>query len=136
MSRNNKILLFLTTILLMLACVPTFPTSPPALPTFDVNAPLTAIVQTANAAATQTALLAPPTLTSTVTPTRTPFPTDTVSPTFIFVLPTSTIPPTQIPAGSSGLDLECQVLSQDPPDNSIFQCKAPLRQNGLSQTSD
>lgn len=104
----------------MLACVPTFPTSPSTIPTFDPNAALTAIFKTANAAATQTARFAPPTLTSTASPTRTPLPTETVSPTFIFLLPTSTVPPTQIPAGSSGLDLECQILSQEPANNTIF----------------
>lgn len=119
MPRNNKIISLLTTILLMLACVPTLPTSSAPIPTFDANAPLTAIVRTAGAAMTQTAQFAPPTLTPTVTPTRTAFPTETITPTFIFVLPTSTVPPTQIPAGSSGLELECQVLSQDPPNNTI-----------------
>jgi len=104
----------------MLACVPTLPTASAPIPTFDPNAPLTAIVKTAHAAATQTARFAPPTLTSTATATQTPIPTETITPTFIFLLPTSTVPPTQIPAGSSGLLLECQILSQDPPDNKFF----------------
>lgn len=30
------------------------------------------------------------------------------------------MPPTQIPAGSSGLDLDCQILSQEPTNNSVF----------------
>lgn len=105
----------------MLACViPNISSAPAPIPTFDVNAPLTAIVLTSNAAATQTQQFAPPTLTPTVTATRTPLPTETITPTFIFSLPTSTVPPTQIPAGSSGLDLDCQVLSQEPANNAII----------------
>lgn len=120
MTQNNKILLFLTSILITLACVPTLPTTSAPIPTLDPNAPLTAIVETAAVAATQTAHFAPPTLTSTATATRTPPPTETITPTFIFVLPTSTVPPTMIEPGSSGLLLECQILYQDPPDNKIF----------------
>ena len=103
----------------MLACVPSLtPVAP--IPTFDSNAALTAIVQTSNAAATQTQLFAPPTLTPTVTATRTPFPTETASPTFIFILPTITFIPTKIQPGSSGLQLECQVISQSPANNSVI----------------
>ncbi len=105
----------------MLACVPSLPNSSSPLPTFDANAPLTAIVETFNAAAAQTQTFAPPTWTSTVTPTRTSIPTETPSPTFVFLLPTATIPPTQIPVGSSGKDLECQILAQDPPNGSLMQ---------------
>lgn len=124
MLRRKRTLTILFSIILTLACVPTLPTASAPIPTFDPNAPLTAIVKTADAAMTQTAQFAPPTLTPTVTATRTPFPTETVSPTFIFVLPTSTVPPTQIPAGSSGLDLECQILSQDPPNNTIVSLQS------------
>jgi hypothetical protein len=120
MSRNKKTFSLLTTIFLMLACLPTFPTNSAPLPTFDSNSILTAIGLTANAAATQTQLFAPPTLTPTATTTQTPLPTETATPTFIFILPTNTVPPTQIPAGSSGLDLECQILSQEPANNSVI----------------
>lgn len=104
----------------MLACaIPNL--APAPIPTFDVNSPLTAIALTSNAAATQTQRFAPPTLTSTLPATRTPLPTETITPTFIFLLPTATIPPTQIPVGSSGLELECQIISQDPPNGSLMQ---------------
>lgn len=120
MSKNKKIFSILIAILLMLACVPTLPTNTAPIPTFDPNSALTAIGLTANAAATQTQLFAPPTLTPTATPTRTPLPTETATPTFVFFLPTSTVPPTQIPAGSTGLDLDCQIISQEPANNSIL----------------
>lgn len=120
LRQNKRIIIASIAVGIMLACMPAFPTELTPIPTFDSNAPLTAIVQTADAAMVQTAQFAPPTLTSTATLTRTPPPTDTATPTFIFALPTSTLPPTQIPAGSSGLLLECQILSQDPPDNKIF----------------
>lgn len=120
MPRNKKLTLCLSALFLMLACTPTLPTTSAPIATFDPNAPQTAIVETAAAAATQTARFAPPTFTSTATPTRTPPPTETVTPTFIFILPTSTIPPTMIEPGSSGALLECQILSQDPPNNKIF----------------
>jgi hypothetical protein len=124
MTQNNKILLFLISILITLACVPTLPTASAPIPTLDPNAPLTAIVETAAVAATQTARFAPPTLTSTATPTRTPPPTDTITPTFIFVLPTSTVPPTMIKPGSSGLLLECQILSKEPAENAIISLQS------------
>ncbi|MBL8099213.1 MAG: hypothetical protein JNK81_08525 [Anaerolineales bacterium] len=120
MSQNKKLTSIFIAVLITLACVPTLPTTSAPIPTFDANAPLTAIVLTANAAATQTQRFAPPTLTPTATSTRTPLPTDTITPTFIFVLPTSTVPPTQIPAGSSGKDLDCQIISQDPPENALI----------------
>jgi hypothetical protein len=98
--------------------VPTFAPAAP-VPTFDPNSPLTAIVLTANAAATQTQLFAPPTFTPTFV-TRTPLPTETASPTFVFFLPTIVFTPTKIQPGSSGLNLECQVLSVDPANGSVI----------------
>jgi len=99
--------------ILTLACLPTLGPASAPIPTFDPNAPLTAIVLTAGAAATQTAVNAPPTATPTV-PTNTPFPTPTATATFLYFLPTSVVPPTQIPLGHSDKDFECQVLSADP----------------------
>ena len=121
MPRNKKIISSLLATILILACVPTLSIPSTPISTFDPNSILTAIVETANAAATQTQKFAPPTLTPTVTDTRTPLPTETITPTFIFLLPTATIPPTQIPVGSSGLELECQIISQDPPNGSLLQ---------------
>lgn len=120
MSRNRKIFLLSIVFIFTLACV--IPTLAPApVPTFDANVPLTAIVLTSDAAATQTQRFAPPSPTSTALPTKTFVPTETITPTFIFLLPTATIPPTQIPVGSSGLELECQIISQDPPNGSLMQ---------------
>ncbi|MBL8050541.1 MAG: hypothetical protein JNM46_04910 [Anaerolineales bacterium] len=124
MTRNQKLFSILISLVLTFACVPALPTSTTPIPTFDPNAPLTAIVQTAGAAATQTARFAPPTLTPTFPPTQTPLPTETITPTFIFLLPTSTVPPTQIPAGSSGLDLDCQILLQEPAENALISMQS------------
>ena len=98
---------------MILACMPTLGPASPPIPTFDANAPLTAIVLTAGAAATQTALHSPPTATPTV-PTKTPFPTATPTATFLFLIPTKEIQPTQIPLGSSDKEFDCQVLSAEP----------------------
>ncbi|MCQ3938300.1 MAG: hypothetical protein DPW18_14810 [Chloroflexi bacterium] len=118
--RSRTFLLSIVTIL-ALACVPTLSPASAPIPTLDPNAPFTAIVQTAGAAATQTALFAPPTATPTVTPTRTPTETPTPTPTFLFLVPpTHTVPPTLIPVGSSGLEFECQVISQEPANESVL----------------
>ncbi|MBM4427223.1 MAG: hypothetical protein FJ031_08290 [Chloroflexi bacterium] len=75
---------------LMLACAPVFAPAPQPIPTFDPNSPLTAIVETAAAANTQTALAAPPTIAPTDTPTPTLTPTETATPTFVFFLESPT----------------------------------------------
>ncbi|HNN13846.1 MAG TPA: NBR1-Ig-like domain-containing protein [Anaerolineales bacterium] len=118
--RRNRALILVTVTALMLACVPTLPTlgtgSAP-VPTFDVNAPLTAIVQTANAAASLTATNLPPTPTQTASPSPTPTDTPTATPTFlylIFIPPTNTVPPTLMPVGASGKTYECQIFSVEP----------------------
>jgi hypothetical protein len=113
MKQNHRTILILITAILILACMPTLGPASTPIPTFDANAPLTAIVLTAGAAATQTALHSPPTATPTV-PTNTPFPTPTATATFLFFIPTSVLPPTQIPLGSSDKEFDCQVLSADP----------------------
>ncbi len=115
MSRRSYKIVSLTAVLiLMLACVPTLGPTPAPIPTFDANAPLTAIVLTAGVAATQTAINAPPTATPTPLPTKTPPPTPTATPTFLFILPTISLPPTQIPLGVSQKELDCQILSYEP----------------------
>ena len=113
MPHYHRLSLILIAAVVTFACLPTLGTGPTPLPTFDANAPLTAIAQTAGAAATQTALSIP-TETPTPTPTKTPTDTPTPTPTFLFLVPTLFIPPTQIPLGSSNLDFECQVLSYEP----------------------
>lgn len=120
--RSTRIFSFTAAAAFMLACVTPalFAPTPTPIPTFDTNALNLVIAQTANAAATQTALMMPPTF----TPTATPRPTSTITPTptatFYFVVATITVPPTQIPAGTSGLEYECQILSQTPQNNSVM----------------
>jgi len=90
--RKIKILLWLTILAVILACVPTFSAAPP-IPTLDPGAINTFIVQTANAASTQTVVAMP---TSTPAETFTPIPknTDTPEPTatntVVFILSTPT----------------------------------------------
>ena len=112
--RSYRTSSLLVAMALMLACLPTLGPSSAPLPTFDANAPLTAIVETAGAAATQTAINAPPTTTPSPLPTKTPTNTPTATATFLFLVPTSNIPPTQIPLGSSQADFDCQILSTEP----------------------
>ena len=113
----RKPLFLAVMILIMLACaVPGAPAVAP-LPTFDSNSLQTFIVQTAEAAQTQTALVMP-TFTKTPTTTFTPSITPSSTPTFIFKLstptpiPTYTIPPTigtlksPVPESASGDDEE------------------------------
>lgn len=113
MRHSHRFIFILVAAALTLACLPTLGAGSTPLPTFDANAPLTVIVQTAEAAATQTALNIP-TDTATPAPTKTPTDTPTATPTFLFLVPTLFIPPTQVPIGSSNLDFDCQVLSFEP----------------------
>lgn len=114
MRQDGRIASLLIAAALVLACFAPTLAPPAAIPTLDPNAPLTAIVQTAAAAATQTALMLPPTNTPTATPLPTPTPTGTPTATFIFLLPTLTVRPTLITPGQSGLEYDCQVVSQSP----------------------
>lgn len=121
--RNTRPLALLAIAVLMLACVlPSLAPTPAPLPTFDPNSLYTAIVETANAAATQTALKLPPTYTPTVTiaPTKTPTVTPSPTATFYFVVATITVPPTQIPLGVSEQRYDCQIISQTPANNSVI----------------
>ena len=116
--RTRRILSLFAATLVMLACVPTFSAAPTPPPTFDPNSLLTTIVETAAAAATQTAILMPPTSTPTSTPRPTETPTGTATPTFIFLLPTNTVPPTIAP--TSDVEFDCQILSQTPLNNTVI----------------
>lgn len=75
-SPKIKLLICLTTLSLLLGCVPTFITPTP-IPPLDPNAIRTFMVQTANAAATQTVAAMPP---ATLTPTFTSTPRNTFTP--------------------------------------------------------
>ena len=109
---------------LMLACAPVFAPAPQPIPTFDPNSPLTAIVETAAAANTQTALAAPPTIAPTDTPTPTLTPTETATPTFVFFLESPTPKATFITPGSTGKEYQCQVTSQSPRLGGVIQAGA------------
>ncbi len=82
----------------------------------------TIVVQTAQAAASQTAAALPPTLTPTLTPvpTRTPTQTPLPSPTFLFILSTLTKTPT---LSASASDYACQLTGQTPSDGSTMTKK-------------
>lgn len=94
---------FTLLIITTLACgLPSAPVDIPQQPV-DLNSLQTFIVQTANAAQTQTAIANPSaTPTSTFTPTRIPSITPSPTVTFIFLLPTLTPIPTQTPLGYIG----------------------------------
>jgi hypothetical protein len=117
LKRNQRVLAILLAIALLLACAPL--ATPIAPPTFDLLSIDTAIAQTAGAAATQTFVLLP---TLTITPTFTPVPTEISSstPTFIFVLPTSTVPSSTPTLGLSSEPYDCRILSQSPADDTSF----------------
>jgi hypothetical protein len=91
----RKVSIFICLLVITLACaIPGFPVSETApLPTFDANAPKTAIAGTAAVAQTGTALKLP-TRTSTPLPTHTASITPTYTPTFLWGLPTLTPIPT------------------------------------------
>jgi len=86
-SSARKVFFWAMSLILILACAPSTPTPVPPL---DPNAINTMIVQTADAASTQTQLAIPPTWTATATlrSTFTPEPTFTIVPNIIFPTPT------------------------------------------------
>ena len=118
---HKKVFLLITAAAIMLACVPTFAPASTPIPTFDPNSVNTSIVQTANAAATQTMLYTTPSLTPTFTSTSTKTPSATPTPTntFLYLVfsPTASItltftkPPT--------IEYACELISQSPEDNSL-----------------
>jgi hypothetical protein len=130
-TQKTKLVIWISALALILACVPAFGT--PAVPTADPGAINTFIAQTVNAASTQTAAVVPSsTLTPSVTPTR---PTETPSPTFtstvIFVLPSPTFTFTPLPtftstlaslggSGTSSDNYACSVTRVNPPNGSTF----------------
>lgn len=124
--QKNKLLIWLGAIALALACLPT---SSVSLPTAEPGAVNTYIVQTADAAATQTAAVAP----APVTPSSTAKPTFTVtlspSPTitFVFILPglgvsgTPTLP--GIASGTDKSQYGCKVFSVEPADGTVYETR-------------
>jgi hypothetical protein len=116
-ARSGRLFIGMLGLGVMLACAPAL--VPASVPTFDPNTIKTSIVQTADAAATQTALIAP--LLSTSTGTTQPTPTASITPTatvtFIFILFTPTVPSNTPEPQMSDEPFSCQVLSKNPPDD-------------------
>jgi hypothetical protein len=127
-TRKTTLLIWVTALAVVLACVPTLAT--PVVPTVDAGAVGTFIAQTVNAAGTQTAAAMPSSTPSpSVTPTQnTDTPSPTITATFIFVLPTLT--PIILPSltsapslggsGTSSDNFACQVTRVSPPNGSGF----------------
>ena len=118
-------LVFLFATLVVSACAPLL--APPAAPTLDTGALNTIVAQTAGAAATQTALVPPPS--STPIPTSTLLITTTateippLTPTFVFALTTATKPKptaTNSDEADEAAQYACEVLSQMPEDNVAY----------------
>ncbi|HMB22759.1 MAG TPA: NBR1-Ig-like domain-containing protein [Anaerolineales bacterium] len=119
---KTKWLAWFTAFILIMACVPSLTAE--SIPTVDPGAIDTMIVQTANAAATQTAAGLPSaTMTWTPVPTRN---TETVTPTatatviFVFFSPTPLVIPTFTASGSKSDTYACQVTTVSPPDGTSF----------------
>jgi hypothetical protein len=98
----------------MLACVPTL--APAGVPTYDPNSINTVIVETANAALTQTALFTTPssTPTATATFTHTPTETPTTIPTILIVVATPTVFVSTPQVSGTDDQFGCTILSQSP----------------------
>ena len=126
-TRKTKLLIWLMTLSLVLACVPTFTTT---VPTANPGAVNTFIAQTVNAASTQTSAALPSsTPTGTITPTpRTETPTPTATSTVIFILssPTPLVIPTftSVGGGNSSSDFSCEVVSVSPSNGTGFNPRA------------
>ncbi len=120
-THKTKLLIWVTAFTLIMACVPSLTTQ--SVPTVDPGAINTFIVQTAHAAATQTAALLPSaTPTPTITPIRntdTPTPTATSTVIFLFFSPTPLVIPTITNAASSD-NFACQIMTAMPPNGNTF----------------
>jgi len=129
---KKKYLFWLTALAVVMGCVPTF--AAPSVPTTDSNAISTFIVQTANAASTQTAR-AMPTFTPTASFTPTPRNTETQEPTatstvlFLFYTPTIIVPTRTAGSGGGGgtgsggtssQNYACSVVSLNPPNGTTY----------------
>lgn len=128
-TRKTTLLIWVMALALIMACVPTIAT--PAVPTVDSAAIGTFIVQTVNAAGTQTAAARPSdTPTPSITPTRnteTPSPTPTATVIFVLpsftpiVIPTFTFLPSLGGGGSRSDNFACEVTRVSPPNGSVFE---------------
>lgn len=128
-TRKTKLLVWVTALALIMACVPSLAT--PSVPTVDPGAANTFIAQTVAAASTQTAASIPtftpsPTFTPTFV-TETPFPTATATVIFILSSPTPLVIPTFTSSGGGGggggtssANYSCQITRVIPPNGSAF----------------
>jgi uncharacterized protein with NAD-binding domain and iron-sulfur cluster len=131
LSQKARTILLMATIIAMVACAPLIlPSGNTPAPTLATGELEVIIAQTAAKAASETAILIPPTLTPTLTPSPTVTASLTPSPTatFIFLLPTYTIiPPGSHPGGTvTGIDgplnkgFSCKIISADPPPDDVI----------------
>src|SRR5690349_24768092 len=124
-TRKTKLLVWITALALIMACVPALATTP-SVPTVDPGAVNTFIAQTVIAASTRTAAAIPtftssPTFTPTVV-TETPLPTATATVIFILSSPTPLVIPTFTSSGgsTSGGNFSCQIIRVRPANGSTF----------------
>jgi hypothetical protein len=125
-KQNYRMLAICLVIALLLACAPIAVATPPAPPTFDPLSINTIIAQTAAAAATQTFVLQP-TLTSSPTITRTPTEIPSLTPTFIFVLFTPTVPSSTPTLKVPTEKYACRIVSQDPANDTVLVKGIPFK---------
>jgi len=136
MKRKQRTLLILLTGIAALACAPVFG---PAAPTLDPNSLQTVIAGTAQAAATQTALLTPPTWTAipSLFPTATSEASPTITETFLFLVFSPTPTPTQPPTEPPTRNYSCRITAQSPINGTVlarrtdFTAKWSLTNNGF-----
>ena len=125
-TRKTKLLMWVTALALIMACVPTL--AAPSVPTLDPGAVNTFIAQTVIAASTRTAAAMPSlTPTATLTPiqnTDTPEPTATNTVIFILSSPTPLVIPTftlsSSGGGSSSDNFACRITKVSPANGSSF----------------
>ena len=134
-SQKARTILLMVSIITAVACAPLLlPSGNAPVPTLASGELEVIIAQTAAMAASQTAILIPPTLTPTLTPSPTVTASLTPSPTvtFIFLLPTLVINP----SGDSGGRYSCEITSVSPPyDTTLspgqsFSARWKLKNNG------
>jgi hypothetical protein len=126
------VLIWVTALALVMACVPTVAT--PANPTVDPDLISTFIAATVNAASTQTAAALPSaTPTPSITPTQnteTPSPMPTATVLIVLpsltpiVIPTFTSAPSLGGGGTSSDNYACQVTRVTPPNGSVYEPRA------------
>lgn len=124
-TRKTKLLIWITALALIMACVPTF--AAPSVPTVDPGAVNTFIAQTVIAASTRTAAAIPSlTPTPTLTPTQnteTPLPTATSTVIFILSSPTPLVIPTFTSSSGSGTSSDnyaCRITKVSPANGTRF----------------